>query len=140
MRLSRSLRAVAAPEATEGVTTLELFFDLVFVFTITQVTSVVRESHGVEGYLRALAILVVTWWMYDGYCWLSNNIGPKTLRDPAADAGGDGRLPGHGGGHSRTPSMPVRGRSLFRTSSWSWSMGCSSAGRHWAGPARRSGG
>ena len=45
MRLSRSLRAVAAPEATEGVTTLELFFDLVFVFTITQVTSVVRQSH-----------------------------------------------------------------------------------------------
>src|SRR4051794_27404065 len=79
MRLNRSLRAVAAPDATEGVTTLELFFDLVFVFTITQVTSVVRTPAGVEGYLRALAILVVTWWMYDGYCWLSNNIGPKTL-------------------------------------------------------------
>jgi low temperature requirement protein LtrA len=79
MRLYRSLSAVAAPDASEGVTTLELFFDLVFVFTITQVTSVVRASVGVEGYLRALAILVVTWWMYDGYCWLSNNIGPKTL-------------------------------------------------------------
>jgi low temperature requirement protein LtrA len=79
MRLNRSLRAVAAPGADEGVTTLELFFDLVFVFTITQVTSVVRGSDGIQGYLRALAILVVTWWMYDGYCWLSNNIGPTTL-------------------------------------------------------------
>ena len=58
---------------------LELFFDLVFVFTITQLTGLVRESDGATGYLRAGAILVITWWMYDGYAWLSNNIGPHTL-------------------------------------------------------------
>jgi low temperature requirement protein LtrA len=75
MRLNRSLRAVAAPAAAEGVTTLELFFDLVFVYTITQVTSVVRADR----LLPALGILVLTWWMYDGYCWLSNNVGPTTL-------------------------------------------------------------
>ena len=75
MRLSRS--QLAAPDAGEGVTTLELFFDLVFVYTITQVTLLVRA--GGTGYLRALAILLVTWWMYDGYCWLANNIGPTTL-------------------------------------------------------------
>jgi low temperature requirement protein LtrA len=75
MRLNRSLHAVAAPSATEGVTTLELFFDLVFVYTITQVTAVVRADR----VPAALAILLLTWWMYDGYCWLSNNIGPTTL-------------------------------------------------------------
>src|SRR6195952_530538 len=75
MRLNRSLHAVAAPGAGEGVTTLELFFDLVFVYTITQVTSVVREDRP----LAALGILVLTWWMYDGYCWLANNVGPTTL-------------------------------------------------------------
>jgi low temperature requirement protein LtrA len=75
MRLNRSLRAVAAPGAAEGVTTLELFFDLVFVYTITQVTSVVRADR----VPAALAILVLTWWMYDGYCWLANNIGPTNL-------------------------------------------------------------
>lgn len=58
---------------------LELFFDLVFVFTITQLTVLVRDSEGATGYLRAGAILVITWWMYDGYAWLSNNVGPYTL-------------------------------------------------------------
>jgi low temperature requirement protein LtrA len=70
---------VAAPSADGGVTTLELFFDLVFVFTITQLTSVVRDAHDVSGYARALSILWVTWWMYDGFCWLSNNVVPTTL-------------------------------------------------------------
>ena len=57
---------------------LELFFDLVFVFTITQLTGVVRGSHGATGYLHAGALLLITWWMYDGYAWLSNNVGPNT--------------------------------------------------------------
>src|SRR3954452_14020813 len=77
MRLTPALRSVAAPEAEQGVTTLELFFDLVFVFAVTQVTAVVRT--GGTGYLRALVILIVTWWMYDGYCWLANNVGTTTL-------------------------------------------------------------
>jgi low temperature requirement protein LtrA len=72
------LRA-AAPEVGRGVTMLELFFDLVFVFTITQLTGLVRDSPGATGYLHAGAILVITWWMYDGYAWLSNNVGPHTL-------------------------------------------------------------
>jgi len=67
------------PSVGEGVTMLELFFDLVFVFTITQLTGVVRDSHGATGYLHAGAILSITWWMYDGYAWLSNNVGPNTL-------------------------------------------------------------
>jgi low temperature requirement protein LtrA len=67
----------AAPST--DVTTLELFFDLVFVFTITQLAHVVHDSHDAEGYLRAGAILVVTWWMYDGYAWLSNNVGPTDV-------------------------------------------------------------
>lgn len=79
MATSRGKLSVEVPSAEAGVTNLELFFDLVFVFTITQVTNVVREAHDVDGFLRALAILTVTWWMYDGYCWLSNNVGPNTL-------------------------------------------------------------
>src|ERR1700760_987524 len=71
--------AVAAPDEGRPVSTLELFFDLVFVFTITQVTALVRDGTGVTGYLRGAAVLVVTWWMYDGYAWLSNNIEPTTL-------------------------------------------------------------
>ena len=57
---------------------LELFFDLVFVFTVTQLTTVVTDSHDLKGFVEATTILFVIWWMYDGYCWLSNNVGPTS--------------------------------------------------------------
>src|SRR6476620_9161784 len=73
-------KAVTAPGADEPVTMLELYFDLVFVFSVTQLTSLVlgSGSNGATGYLHAAGVLLVTWWMYDGYAWLSNNVAPKT--------------------------------------------------------------
>jgi low temperature requirement protein LtrA len=65
------------PESEPGaprVTTLELFFDLVFVFIVTQVTQVVAHAHAAPEFLRAFLVLAVTWWMYGGYAWLTNNI------------------------------------------------------------------
>ena len=56
------------------VSTLELFFDLVFVFTITQVTHLVTDAHSVADLVRAFLLLALTWWMYDGYAWLTNNV------------------------------------------------------------------
>ena len=58
------------------VSTLELFFDLVFVFTITQLTGILARDMSLVGALHVLLIFVVLWWMYDGYVWLSNS---KTL-------------------------------------------------------------
>ena len=69
---------VTSPDAHAPVTTLELFFDLVFVFVVTQLTSYVLESRGAGGYLESLVMLWVIWWMYDGFAWLSNNVGPTT--------------------------------------------------------------
>ena len=69
---------MASPDAHAPVTTLELFFDLVFVFTVTQVTGLVLEPHGGAGYLQAFVVLWVIWWMYDGFAWLANNVGPTT--------------------------------------------------------------
>ena len=66
-------------EKQEGdlkVSTLELFFDLVFVFTITQLTSVlVAEPNGV-GLARMVLLLGIIWWMYGGYAWLTNAVPP----------------------------------------------------------------
>jgi low temperature requirement protein LtrA len=56
------------------VSTLELFFDLVFVFTITQVTHLVEHAHGAGDLARAFLVLVAMWWMYGGYAWLTNNV------------------------------------------------------------------
>jgi low temperature requirement protein LtrA len=79
VRLTRNaFGPAAAPGDDEPVTSLELFFDLVFVFTITQLTDLVLSSDGLQGYGEAGLVLVITWWMYDGYAWLTNNVGPTT--------------------------------------------------------------
>jgi low temperature requirement protein LtrA len=56
------------------VTSLELFFDLVFVFTITQITHLVEEVEGPADYGKAFLVLAVVWWMYAGYVWLTSNL------------------------------------------------------------------
>jgi low temperature requirement protein LtrA len=57
------------------VPSIELFFDLVFVFTITQLTHLVEEAHDAVGFLRALLVLTLVWWIYAGYSWLTNDAG-----------------------------------------------------------------
>ena len=54
------------------VSTLELFFDLVFVFAITQLTGILAGDLTILGAARVLLIFGVLWWMYGGYVWLSN--------------------------------------------------------------------
>ena len=61
------------------VSTLELFFDLVFVFTITQLTSVLAHHPNGIGVLHVGLMLVVIWWMYGGYAWLTNVVAPDRL-------------------------------------------------------------
>ncbi|HEY0934266.1 MAG TPA: low temperature requirement protein A [Trebonia sp.] len=67
-----------APEADppKRVSTLELFFDLVFVFTITQLTSSLAENTTFATAGRLLLIFGVLWWMYGGYAWLTNERTP----------------------------------------------------------------
>jgi len=60
------------------VSTLELFFDLVFVFTITQLTSALVHHPNVEGVVQVVLILMVIWWMYDAFAWLTNAVPPVT--------------------------------------------------------------
>jgi low temperature requirement protein LtrA len=55
------------------VSTLELFFDLIFVFTITQLSELVIEAHTFFEWVRIPALLAIIWWMYAGYVWLTNN-------------------------------------------------------------------
>jgi low temperature requirement protein LtrA len=67
------------PGDEEPVTSLELFFDLVFVFAITQLTDLLLTSRGLDGYGNAALVLALSWWMYDGYAWLTNNVGPTSV-------------------------------------------------------------
>jgi len=61
-------------ESVTRVSTLELFFDLVFVFAITQVSHLFGEAHRALDLVRAVLVLAVVWWMYAGYAWLTSNV------------------------------------------------------------------
>jgi low temperature requirement protein LtrA len=54
------------------VSTLELFFDLVFAFAITQLTGILSQDVTVLDGLQVLLVFGALWWMYGGYVWLSN--------------------------------------------------------------------
>lgn len=64
---------IRAPE-TQKVSTLELYFDLVFVFIVTQVTHKVEHAHSPLDLMQGMLVLGITWWMYGGYAWLTNHI------------------------------------------------------------------
>jgi low temperature requirement protein LtrA len=55
------------------VTPLELFFDLVFVFALTQVTGFLSDHPTWPGLARGLALLAALWWAWVCYSWLTNN-------------------------------------------------------------------
>jgi low temperature requirement protein LtrA len=62
-------------EVEQEVTPLELFFDLVFVFAITQVTGFVSADPTWTRLIEGLAILAVLWWAWVSYAWLGNTAG-----------------------------------------------------------------
>jgi low temperature requirement protein LtrA len=64
-------------ESVVRVSTLELFFDLVFVFTITQLTAFVADELTWANAGRAMLMLGVIWWMYAGYAWMTNTVAPS---------------------------------------------------------------
>jgi low temperature requirement protein LtrA len=62
--------------STGQVTVTELFFDLVFVFVVTQATHEVEAHPGWAGLGHALLPLVVVWWMFLAFTWLTNAVRP----------------------------------------------------------------
>jgi low temperature requirement protein LtrA len=68
---------VEASARVERVTPLELFFDLVFVFAITQVTTLLSADPTWSGLLRGLVVLAALWWAWAAYAWLTNTLNPE---------------------------------------------------------------
>jgi low temperature requirement protein LtrA len=65
------------PSADESsVSSIELFFDLVFVFTLTQLTALLANDLSPEGALRVVLIFIVLFWMYGAYAWATNHVPP----------------------------------------------------------------
>jgi low temperature requirement protein LtrA len=67
-------------EREQRVTPLDLFFDLVFVFAITQVTSFLSRYPTWSGLLRAFLILGMLLWAWSAYAWLTNTLDPEETK------------------------------------------------------------
>jgi low temperature requirement protein LtrA len=65
-------RHVHATDDAHRVTSLELFFDLVFVFGLTQVTALMAQRTTWTGALEGLIVLSLMWFAWTAYAWLGN--------------------------------------------------------------------
>src|SRR5215211_6094798 len=72
-----SLRREAGVE--QRATTLELFYDLVFVFAITQVSHLLLEHLTWEGAGQSALVLLVVWWSWNYTTWVTNELDPGSI-------------------------------------------------------------
>lgn len=72
-----SRRQGPARREGEQVSTLELFFDLVFVLAITQCTALMAGDLSWAGLGKGVLVLGVLWWAWVGYAWLTSVVDPE---------------------------------------------------------------
>jgi len=61
------------------VSYLELFFDLVYVFAITQISHFLLAHHGLVALIEALAIFAAVWWAWVYTTWAANWADPERV-------------------------------------------------------------
>jgi low temperature requirement protein LtrA len=64
-------RRLHAPQA-QAVTFVELFFDLVFVYAVTQVTSLTASNLTPSGVARSVLLFWLIWWAWTQFTWTLN--------------------------------------------------------------------
>ncbi|ASM71022.1 MULTISPECIES: low temperature requirement protein A [Roseobacteraceae] len=64
------------PEQTPHVTTMELFFDLVYVFTIIQLSHYLLEHATWLGALEYVTLFAAVWWAWNYTAWAANWVNP----------------------------------------------------------------
>jgi low temperature requirement protein LtrA len=57
---------------------VELLWDLVFVFAVTQVSTLLREEQTWAGFGRAMLLLALIWWAWSAYVWVLNAHDPES--------------------------------------------------------------
>jgi low temperature requirement protein LtrA len=63
----------------EHATALELFYDLVFVFAITQVSHLLLDHLTWQGAGQATLVLLVVWWSWNYTTWATNELNPSSI-------------------------------------------------------------
>ena len=65
--------------ASQRASTLELFYDLVFVFAITQVSHLLLEHLTWAGVLQSLIVLLAVYWSWNYTTWTTNELDTETV-------------------------------------------------------------
>jgi low temperature requirement protein LtrA len=76
-------RRPLATTEDQSATFIELFFDLVFVYAVTQTVSLVHEDLSWTGLGRAVVVFWLVWWAWTQYTWALNS---ADTAHPAVDA------------------------------------------------------
>jgi low temperature requirement protein LtrA len=63
---------------TQPTTTVELFFDLVYVFAVTQLSHQILGDLSVAGVARAAFLLLIVWWAWIYTTWMANWFDPAS--------------------------------------------------------------
>jgi low temperature requirement protein LtrA len=72
VEVRESARPDAQPTGDQRATSVELFFDLVYVFAFTQVTHLMADGASLVSVLGGVAVLGVLWWSWASHAWLAN--------------------------------------------------------------------
>ena len=64
-------KSMVSPD-DQGATFVELFFDLVFVFAITQVTHYAAHHLDLQGIIRSVVVFWLIWWGWTQFTWALN--------------------------------------------------------------------
>jgi low temperature requirement protein LtrA len=64
------------PGETPGVTTVELFFDLVYIFAVTQLSHSLYEHLTGRGAVETLVLFLAVWWAWNYTAWATNWVDP----------------------------------------------------------------
>src|SRR6266516_876371 len=67
-----------APGEQQRTTNLELFYDLVFVFAVTQVSHLLLADLTLAGAAKSALVLLVVWWAWNYTTWVTNELDPDS--------------------------------------------------------------
>jgi low temperature requirement protein LtrA len=76
-RLDQGLFREKNLDGHHRVTFVELFFDLVFVFAVTQLSHSLLAQFSVLGFVQVLLLMAAVWWVWIYTCWVSNWLDPE---------------------------------------------------------------
>src|SRR5688572_29574044 len=74
--LHKSRSLLRSRDSHARVTFVELFFDLVFVFAVTQLSHTLVVHLTLIGALQTLFLLLAVWWVWMYTCWFTNWVDP----------------------------------------------------------------